>query len=387
MALLIGFLSGLVAVLFLSSINWAISFRRQYDWIIFFLPLIGFLIAYFYKHFSNGVELGSNLILDEVHESREKIPLRIVPFIFLGTVSSHLFGASVGREGAAVQMGAGISDQIYRWFGKFIDNRKIIIMMGMSAGFASVFGTPMAGAIFGIEVLFIGLLTYEALLPCMISAVIGFYTTMILGITHPHYLSFESPNITIHGIISSIIAGVFFGYTAKFFVWAIHKIKNLFVEKVSNQLYAPVIGGIVLIALYYLVGSDRYHSLGEDVIRSSFNQRVYPWDFLVKIFSTVLSVGSGFRGGEVMSLFYIGSTLGNSLSFILPLDYSILAAMGFVAVFAGAANTPLTCLVMTFELFGPGLGIYAGLAIVTSYLFSGKSGIYQSQRAHTEKVI
>ena len=170
-------------------------------------------------------------------------------------------------------------------------------------------------------------------------------------------------------------------------MWAIHKVKDLYKEKVKNDLLHPVIGGVILVICFYAFGSDRYHNLGEEIIHASFTQHVYPWDFLGKIFTTAVSVGSGFRGGEVMSLFYIGSTLGNTLAFVLPLEYPLLAALGFVSVFAGAANVPIASVILAFELFGPGIGAYAALAIVASYLCSGGHGIYHSQRTRIEKNI
>ena len=387
LAIVIGILSGIASTLFLHSVEWAITFRREHSWMILFLPLIGFLVAWFYGLYGRDIEGGNNLILEEIHQPKKTIPFRMVPMIFLGAILSHLFGASVGREGAAVQMGAGISDQFSKHLDKFFKNRKLILMMGMSAGFASIFGAPIAGAIFGFEVLFIGTLVYDALLPCLVAAIAGYYTAILLGVIHPHYVFMEIPNLSLSGFLSAIAAGIIFGYTAKLFVWSLHKIKEIYQKHVPNKLYHPIIGGVIVAASFYAIGSDRYHNLGEEIIRASFTQHVYPWDFLGKIFMTVVSVGSGFKGGEVMSLFYIGSTLGNSLSYILPLDYPILAALGFVSVFAGAANVPIASVILAFELFGPGIGAYAALAIVASYLFSGGSGIYHSQRTHLEKNI
>jgi H+/Cl- antiporter ClcA len=387
LAVIIGVFAGFSSTLFLQSVDWAIKFRREHDWMIIFLPLVGFLVAWFYKVYGKEIQNGNNLIIDEIHEPTKTIPFRMVPMIFAGSIISHLFGASVGREGAAVQMGAGISDQFSKYLGRFYNNRKLILMMGMSAGFASIFGTPIAGAIFGFEVLFIGTLVYDALLPCLVAAIVGYYTSLLLGVVHPHYFYLEIPSVNVSGLLSAVVAGILFGLTAKFFVWVLHKIKDFYKEKIKNDLLPPVIGGSILVVCYYLFGSDRYHSLGEEIIRTSFTQHVYPWDFLGKIFTTALSVGSGFRGGEVMSLFYIGSTLGNSLALILPLDYPILAALGFVSVFAGSANVPISSVILAFELFGPGIGAYAALAIVASYLFSGNHGIYHSQRTRTEKNI
>lgn len=387
LAVVIGICAGFTSTLFLHSIDWAIEFRRAHDWMIVFLPLVGFVVAWFYKEYGASVQRGNNLIIDEIHEPNKTIPVRMVPMIFVSSVLSHLFGASVGREGAAVQMSAGLSDQFSKYLGRFYSNRRLILMMGMSAGFSSIFGTPIAGAIFGFEVLFIGTLVYDALLPCLVAAVAGYYTALLLGVHHSSYFYMESLNVSISGILSAIVAGVIFGLVAKLFVWCIHAVKDLYTEKVKNDLLPPVIGGSILVVCYYLFGSDRYHSLGEEIIHASFTQHMYPWDFLGKIFTTSLSVGSGFRGGEVMSLFYIGSTLGNSLAFILPLEYPLLAALGFVSVFAGAANTPIASVILAFELFGPGIGVYASLAIVASYLCSGSHGIYQSQRTRIEKNI
>lgn len=387
LAVIIGICAGFTSALFLHSIDWAIEFRRSHTWLFAFLPLMGLIVAWFYKKYGREVQNGNNLIIDEIHEPTKTIPFRMVPMIFVGSVLSHLFGASVGREGAAVQMSAGISDQFSKYLGRFYKNRKLILMMGMSAGFASIFGTPIAGAIFGFEVLFIGTLVYDSLLPCLVAAVVGYYTALLLGVTHTHYFYMEALNVSIVGIFSAVVAGVIFGLTAKFFVWSIHKVQDLYHENVKNDLLPPVIGGIILAISYFVFGTDRYHSLGEEVLNASFTQHIYPWDFLGKIYTTSLAVGSGFRGGEVLPLFYIGSTLGNALSYVLPLEYPLLAALGFVSVFAGAANTPIASVILAFELFGPGIGVYATLAIVASYLCSGGHGIYHSQRTRTKKSI
>jgi H+/Cl- antiporter ClcA len=387
LGVVIGGFAGLASTLFLHSVDWAISIRKGHPWMILFLPVVGYLVAVYYKKNGKELETGNNLILDEIHEPSKIIPFRMVPMIFFGSVISHLFGASVGREGAAVQMGAGIADQFSKHLGNFFNNRKLILMMGMSAGFASIFGTPIAGAIFGFEVLFIGTLVYDALLPCFVAAISGYYTALLLGVVHPLYFFMNVPHPTIPGFLSAIAAGIIFGYTAKLFVWSIHKVKDVLTEHVPNNLYHPIIGGLILIISYYATGTDRYHNLGEEIIHASFTQRIYPWDFLGKIFMTASSVGAGFKGGEVMPLFYVGSTLGNTLSYILPLDYPILAALGLVSVFAGAANVPIASVILAFELFGPGIGAYAALAVVASYLFSGSHGIYNSQRTRLEKNI
>jgi H+/Cl- antiporter ClcA len=384
LAILVGFLAGLAAFCFMRSIGWAITFRKAHSWITLFLPIVGVLVAWFYDRFGKEVDGGNNLILDEIHEPKKHIPFRMVPMIFISAVLSHLFGASVGREGAAVQMGAGISDQFSKFAGPYFSNRRIVLMVGMSAGFAAIFGTPIAGTIFGMEILLLGSVTYEALFPCLVAAVIGYYTGGALGIKYAHY-PVAIPSLSLMTILASAAAGVCFGLTARFFIWALHAVKSFLAKKIPNSLYRPFLGGLIVVFFFYAFDTDRYQSLGEEIINATFVQHVHPWDFLGKIFMTVTSVGTGYRGGEVMSLFYIGATLGNALSFILPLAFPLLSAMGFVAVFAGASNTPIACLFLALKLFGSEIGVYAGIAIVVSYLVSGQTGIYHSQRIHLLK--
>ena len=379
--IIIGVMAGVISFLFLRSLNFAIAFRQEHPWMILLLPLAGASVAWVYHRYGKEIEGGNNLILDEIHEPKKRLPFKMVPMIFIASTISHLFGASVGREGAAVQMGAGLGDLSSKYFHKDLyGHRKIFLMMGMSAGFASIFGAPLAGTIFGMEVLALSFVQVEALFPCLIAAVCGYFTSFILGLHHSVVASVEIPPLYLRGILSALIAGVFFGLAARLFSGAVHYTKKIFSEKISRPIMRPLIGGAIVAICFYAFGDDRYLNLGEEVIHSAFYEHVYPWDFLGKIWMTALSVGSGFKGGEVMPLFYVGATLGNSLSYILWLSYPVLAALGFVAVFSGAANTPLTGIILAMEFFGAEIGVYAALAVVVSYLFSGSKGIYSSQR-------
>lgn len=373
----IGFVSGVVSYLFSVSLNLAISLRENYPWMILFLPFAGAFVAWLYHHFGKDVDGGNNLILDEIHEPKKHIPFKMVPMIFITSTVSHLFGASVGREGAAVQMGAGLSDIFSR---SFHDHRKIILMMGMSAGFASIFGAPLAGTMFGMEVLTLGSLYIEGIFPCLIASLSGYFTAISLGIHHSALGGFEIPPVFLGGIASALIAGMFFGLAARLFSWSMHAVKNIFATKIANPVLRPLLGGLIIATCFYIFGNDRYLNLGTELIQSSFNKHIYPWDFLGKIWMTAISVGSGFKGGEVTPLFFVGATLGNTLSPLLWLSYPVLAALGYVAVFAGAANTPITGIILALEFFGSEIGIYAALAVTASYLFSGSRGIYSSQR-------
>jgi H+/Cl- antiporter ClcA len=375
--ILIGIVVGIISYLFLQSLNFAIEMRKANPWLILCLPLAGAGVAWVYNRYGQEIEAGNNLILDEIHEPRKIIPFKMVPMIFIASSISHFFGASVGREGAAVQMGAGISDVLSRYFHV---HRKYFLMMGISAGFASIFGAPLAGTIFGMEVLALSVINLEALFPCLIAGLSGYFTAYLLGLHHTSFTRIEIPALSLSGLVSALAAGVIFGLAARLFSWALHFSKKIFTQKISHPIARPMIGGIIIIICYYATGSDRYLNLGEEVIQSTFYQHIYPWDFLGKIWMTALSVGSGFKGGEVMPLFYVGATLGNSLSNILWLSYPVLAALGYVAVFSGAANTPITGIILAMEFFGSEIGAYAALAIVASYLFSGSRGIYSSQR-------
>jgi H+/Cl- antiporter ClcA len=309
----------------------------------------------------------------------------MAPMIFISSALSHLFGASVGREGVAVQMGASLSDQFSRYFGRSFENRKIILMIGMSAGFSSMFGAPLAGAVFGMEILFSETIPFKAFLPCLVAAYVGRYTAVLLGIPHEQYGVISSPNISFLNILLVTLAAVCFGLVARFFIWLLHFLKDLMSKSCPNPIHRPLVGGILTIVLIYFFKTDRYQSLGEEIVTASFNQHIYPWDFLGKIFMTALSLGSGFKGGEVMPLFFIGATLGNALSLIMPLALSLMTALGFVSVFAGASNAPLTSFLLAISFFGTGISFYAGIAVFVSYLVSGHKAIYHTHRKHRLK--
>lgn len=373
---IVGLFSGLFSFAFYSGVNLATAFRKSHSYLIYFLPLVGILVAWFYHHFGKEVERGNGLILEEIHNPKKVIPLRMAPMVMISAILSHLFGASVGREGTAVQMGAAIGDQ----FHKIIKDRRILLMMGMSAGFASIFQTPLTGTIFAIEILTFGIVKYEVVIPCFISAMVGFFTAKKLGIESFHAGRLDIPNFEFKILISVIAAGILFGLAARLFSWLVHFIKKKLNERIKNPILRPFFGGSFVVIVYLLLGHDRYLGLGEDIIRNSFVMELNRFDFFGKIMTTAFSVGSGFKGGEVMSLFYIGSTMGNALSYFLAGPLPFYSALGFICVFSGAANTPLAGAVMAVELFSPAFGPYAALAVMMSYFFSGQEGIYHSER-------
>lgn len=381
----VGLLSGSASAIFLFALDAATGYRESHRWIVWLLPFAGFAVGWVYLKIGQRVEAGNNLLIDEIHDPQKVMPLRMAPLILVSTVISHLFGASVGREGTAVQMGGALADQLTRLLHLDKDDRRILLMAGIAAGFASVFGTPLAGAIFALEVLAIGRLRYDALFACAISAVVGDQTTMLWGVHHTHYAAGAIPALSLWGLTAALIAGGVFGVVGMLFADGTHWLSAQMKRHVAYAPLRPLMGGVLIAAALWFFGAWRYAGLGVPVIVESFAQQLMPWDFLGKMAFTLASLGSGFKGGEVTPLFYIGATLGNALAPLLHMPFPLLAALGFVGVFAGAANTPLACTLMAIELFGSEIGVYALVACVISYLFSGHTGIYKAQRVGQAK--
>jgi H+/Cl- antiporter ClcA len=382
----IGILAGTSSAALLAALDWATGWREAHSWLLLLLPVGGLLSGLLYYYLGKSVEAGNNLLLEQIHDPNQVIPWQMAPLVLVGTTIAHLFGASVGREGTAVQMGVAIVDRLTPLLRLSDADRRIVLMAGISGSFAAVFGTPLAGMVFGLEVLAIGRFRHDGIFPCLIAAIVGDRITLAWGLHHQVYRVPIVPVLTIGGILGAIIAGITFGLTARLFATLSHQISDYFKEKISYPLLRPVIGGGLVSIAIQLVGTTKYIGLGTPTIVSAFQTQVSPWDFLAKIGFTTLSLGSGFKGGEVTPLFYIGATLGSAISAILPLPTPLLAGMGFVGVFAGAANTPLAGTLIAIELFGSSTGSYAGIACVVSYLCSGHSGIYRAQRVGQEKV-
>ncbi|MVN23105.1 voltage-gated chloride channel family protein [Mucilaginibacter arboris] len=387
---------GSVIALFLWLLDWATKFRFLHPWILFLLPFSGVLIYFLYKLSGKNASAGNNLIIDEIHEPGGGVPLRMAPLVLLTTIITHLFGGSAGREGTAVQIGGSFAGLLAKKAKFNEEDISVILTAGIAAGFGAVFGTPLTGAVFAMEVLAIGQVKYNALLPCLMASIIADVTCAAWGIHHTQYRIANLPEahkipffkVDILLIIKVIIAGIAFGLASRLFATLTEQVKHLGFKLIKTAWLVPVAGGILIIALTYLLGTRDYlgigivsdHPNGVSLVAAFHAGGATNWSWFWKILFTAVTLGTGFKGGEVTPLFFIGATLGNIIAVLFGVPVDLLAGLGFIAVFAGATNTPLACTLMGVELFGGGNLLYYAIACFTAYYFSGKSGIYSSQR-------
>jgi H+/Cl- antiporter ClcA len=376
---LIGIFSGSASAFFLISLEFVTQFRNQNNWIIWFLPLGGLLIGYLYFFYDSKIAKGNNLLLEEYNKPEKRVPLMMAPLVLLGTLITHLFGGSAGREGTAVQMGGAIADLCTDIFKLDKSERRTLIVLGISAGFASVFGTPLAGALFALEIVLFSKISFKSSVFSFLVAYIAYFTVEFWQIKHTHYSIPLVPEMTFTTLFWILIASILFGFTALLFSRSTHFWGKLFSKTIKYPPLRPFIGGIILAVAIYFIGTTKYIGLGVPMIVDAFSTPNTSYDFLLKILFTGFTLGAGFKGGEVTPLFFVGATLGSALTVVIPLPIALLAGMGFVAVFSGATHTPIACTVMGMELFGIESGFYIGIACTIAYFFSGSIGIYKSQ--------
>ena len=376
---LIGFFSGSASAFFLVSLEWVTQFREHNNSIIWLLPIGGLCIGWLYHQYGASVVKGNNLLLEEYENPQKTIPIKMAPMVLIGTLITHLFGGSAGREGTAVQMGGAIADQFTGTLKLDNSDRKTLIILGISAGFASVFGTPLAGALFALEVLYFSKISLKSIFLSFLVAYAAYFTVEFWQIKHTHYQIPTVPKMTLQIIPWIIVASIAFGLASMLFSRTTHFWARLFAKNISFPPLRPFVGGLVLIVAIYAMNTTKYIGLGVPSIVDSFSNPNQSYDFLLKILFTGFTLGAGFKGGEVTPLFFVGATLGSALSLVIPLPIALLAGMGFVAVFSGATHTPIACTVMGMELFGMESGCYIGIACVVAYFASGSIGIYHSQ--------
>ena len=358
-------------------------------WLLYLLPAAGIVIALAYRSFGRSAERGNNLIMDEIHEPGAGIPAVMAPLILVATVITHLFGGSAGREGTAVQIGGSVASTFGRWLKLPRADVRRLLMVGIAAGFAGVFGTPLAAAVFAMEVVAIGRMNYEAMFPCLVAGVVGDWACTAWGIHHTQYHVEVGPvafQWTTAGKVA--LAAVAFGLASVAFAELTHGLQHVWRKLIKYDFLRPVAGGAVVIGLVYLTGTRDYLGLGVVSPRpggvsivSSFRPGGAEWlSWWWKILFTAVTLSSGFKGGEVTPLFFIGATLGNALARLLDVPLAMGAGVGLAAVFAAAANTPLALSVMAVELLGAAALPHVAIVSVLAYLLTGQRGIYPAQR-------
>lgn len=387
-SLLIGLLVGAIAAFFLINLMKVTALQTNHNYLLFLLPISGVICAYIYDKYGANSIKGTNLIIEQANKkTNEKVYLRLIPLVLFGTLSTHLFGGSAGREGTGVQMGGAIAANLGKLLKLNDNDYKIIIICGISAGFSAIFGTPLAGTVFGLEVLTLGVIRHNALLPAFLSALFANIVAIYLGATHAHYNVGDIPTLDIEIFIKILIAGIIFGLVGLLFTKFLTIIKKYYTQLFKTPVKKAFVGGLIIIALVYLLNTREYLGLSLNMIENAFTTPSSPLSFILKMIFTVLTLGAGFQGGEVTPLFGIGATLGSSLSTLLILPIGFLTALGFIGVFNGATNTPIACFLMGLELFGFDIALYLLLICSISYVCSGNSSIYSSQEIEEDKTI
>lgn len=374
-----GVLAGGSSFVFLEVLDRVTSIRLGHGWLVWLLPLAGLIVGTAYHYLGGRSAEGNSLLIEQVHNPTDWVPRRMAPLVLLGTWATHLFGGSAGREGTAVQMSGSLTDGAAQMLRLDRDDRRLLLIAALSGGFGAVFGVPLAGTVFGLEVQSVGRVRYEALVPALSASLVGDLMVGALGYHH----ATRSPLLLDLGWITAgkvAVAGLAFGLAGAAFAELAHLVQRTMSRRIPWAPLRPAIGGAAVVGLVLLFGRD-YIGLSLPLIDDSLaGVRIGLEVFVLKIVFTAVTFGSGLPGGEVTPLFVVGATLGAALAVPLHLPVAALAAIGLVAVFAGAANTPLTCTIMGAELFGSHSVALIAIGCIVSFIFSSHRSIYPTQR-------
>lgn len=383
---LIGALAGAGSALFLWLLEVATEARTAHEAIVFLLPVAGLAIGWVYERFGQRILAGNNLVIDTLHDDGPEIPLRMAPMVLIGTVLTHVFGGSAGREGSAVQMASSLADYISHRLRLSPSMRRDLLAAGAAAGFGSVFGTPVAGAIFGLEFVVLGRIEYSALAPALVASLVGDMTTRALGIHHTPYPMVAAAHLDLLLLAKWGIFAAAMAAASAVFIELTHWLKALGERHLRRLPVRMFVGGAAVILLWKIVGTGDYLGLGVPTILRAFGDPELPsYAFALKLLFTAVTLGAGFLGGEVTPLFFVGATLGSALARLLGIPIELGAGVGLAAVFAAASNTPIALSIMAAELLGAGVFPHVAIVCVLAYLWSGHRSIYPAQRLITAK--
>ncbi len=377
---IIGITCGAVGTVFHYSVEYVTQFRSGHSWIIFLLPAAGLLIVFLYRAGGIKHDKGTNLVIGSIRNPEYNVPFRMAPLIFITTVITHLFGGSAGREGAALQIGGSLGASIGKLI-KMDDNDKhIMTLCGMSAVFAALFGTPVTAALFSVEVISIGILYYSALVPCILSATISYAITEKFHITPTYFILNQVPEMSLATGIRVIILSVAAAVLSILFCMSMQVIGKTFKKYLKNQYLRILVGGVLLVLLTLAVRCNDYNGAGMNIIEQAIHGTAKPEAFILKLLFTCITIGCGFRGGEIVPSFFIGATFGCTLGGWIGLDPGFGAAMGLVCLFCGVVNCPLASLVLSIELFGASGILLFAIGCSVSYMLSGYYSLYSEQK-------
>ena len=375
---LVGGVGGFVGALFHLGVDCATNVRLAHPWILYLLPLGGVVIALLYR-LCRLEGAGTNAVIESVHFGK-KIPTLLVPLIFVSTVITHLCGGSAGREGAALQIGGGIGYRVGRLLKLDDKDMRLVTLCGMSAVFAALFGTPLTATIFALEVISVGILHYSGLIPCLVASVTAYGVSLLFGIAPMRYSVALAP-LEFGLLLRVCVLAVVCALVSIVFCVAMHKTEQFAAKTVKNIYLRAFLGGVIVIVLTLIVGDESYNGIGTDIIASALGEGKAPaWGFLWKIAFTAVTIGFGFKGGEIVPTMFIGAVLGCTVGPLLGIPAQFASAIALVAVFCGAVNCPIASIILSVELFGSGELLYFALACGISYMLSGYFGLYSSQK-------
>jgi H+/Cl- antiporter ClcA len=379
LCLLISFLAGSTSALFLVLLDAVTLFRTKNNVLIALLPIAALITVILYQTVGRKSASGNHLIVATILQpSKPLIDWLMAPLILFTTLIAHLSGASVGREGTALQLSTSLSDQLTQPFKLNKSERAILLKAAVAAGFGAVFGTPLAGALFALEFVNMKFQFNKNIVPVFICGFLADQVCLWWGIQHTVYTINQLPAISFHTVFQILIAGIVFGLIAFLFKTGLSFTKELAIKLIPNDLWRGVLGGILIAAIIYFASLYKFAGLGIPSILNAYADTETPYAFFIKLSLTIISLSVGFKGGEVTPLFFIGATLGSSLSLIIPLPIPFLAGMGMVAVFGAASKTPLASALLAFELFGKEFIFYAFVISFIASFIAGKKSIYQS---------
>lgn len=377
---LIGLLVGGIGAAFAHTLIWATGFRAAHPWVVYTLPLGGLLIVLLYRGFKNTSDKGTNTVVASIQESTD-IPLKMAPLIFISTTITQLVGGSAGREGAALQLGGSIGKKLGKMLRLGEDSQKILVMCGMSAGFSALFGTPMAAAIFSMEVVTVGVMRYGALVPCVTASLTAFLTAQWFRVPPEVFPVAAVPQLGLWMMLKVLLLAGIAGGVSICFCLLLHRAEHLYEKFIRNQYLRIALAGCLLILMTLALGTQDYLGSGMGIIENIFHGEGTPWySFLLKMLFTAVTLGAGFKGGEIVPSFTVGAALGFTLGPLLGLPPELAAACGMIGLFCGVTNSPITSLLIAFELFGFAGMPYYLLTVAVSYLLSGYESLYHKQQ-------